>query len=118
MTLKNVRNVAKQGGVGLDGVRIRVIRDQDLKGKGVFGYTHSDGKTIDLYPDAFKSKEELIKTLGHERTHIYQIRTFGNSKDTFELFENGKAAYGIEDPITATKIKDLPKIIEVHPDLG
>ena len=98
MNLKTVRGYAEAGGVGLDGVKLKIIRDAELKGKGVFGYAHPNGKQIDLYPDAFSSPENLIRTLGHERTHIYQFRTLGPETEAAfggSLYE--RAAFGAED---------------------
>lgn len=96
MDLKNVKKVAKESGIGLQGVKIRIERDPDLIGRGICGYASPDGKTITLYPDAFTNKESLIKTIGHERTHVYQVKTFGTANDaeTLRLFENG--AWGSE----------------------
>lgn len=52
----------------------------------MYGYT--DGKTITLYPDAFTDIENLVKTLGHERIHVYQISVFGKPTSTELLSEN------------------------------
>jgi len=97
MNLKTVRRMANEAEIGFSGIKINIVRDPSLKGRGVFGYAHPNGKQIDLYPDAFSSPDTLIRTLGHERTHIYQFKTFGPAKDSVMsgLFED--AAYGIED---------------------
>ena len=97
MNLKTVRGYAEDAGVGLEGIKVRIIRDESLVGKGVTGYAHPTGKTLDLYPDAFRSPEELVRTLGHERTHLYQAKTFGPPQGTPDLLLNEKAAYGLED---------------------
>lgn len=97
MNLKTVKNHAQQGGVGINGVKTKIIRDTELKGKGIYGYAHPNGKQIDLYPDAFSSSENLIRTLGHERTHIHQFRNIGPATDTIigNLYE--EAAYASEN---------------------
>jgi hypothetical protein len=97
MQMRNVKKYAREGGVGLNGIKIRLIRDKDLVGRNVFGYAHPNGKMIDLYPDAFQSAEMLIRTLGHERTHIFQFSIFGAPANTImgDAFE--RAAFGIED---------------------
>ncbi len=77
MQLRHVRRTAADAGVGLDGVRVRIDRNPDLVGRGVYGHTTPDGRTITLYPDAFTSREQLVRTLGHERMHVYQSQTFG-----------------------------------------
>ncbi|MBI3563457.1 MAG: hypothetical protein HY080_17270 [Gammaproteobacteria bacterium] len=97
MDLKTVRSYANEAGVGLDGVKVRIIRDESMIGKDLHGYTHPNGKFIDLYPDAFSSPENLVRTLGHERMHVYQVRTFGVPQNAVELRLNENAAYGLED---------------------
>jgi hypothetical protein len=96
MELKHVKSVAKDAGIGLDGVKIRIERDPSLIGRELFGYASPDGKTITLYPDAFTNKEILVKTLGHERMHIYQVKNFGPPLDfeSSKLYEAG--AWGSE----------------------
>jgi hypothetical protein len=42
----------------------------------MFGRTDRDG-VLHLYPNAFRNEEELVKTLGHERTHVWQVKTYG-----------------------------------------
>ncbi len=89
MQLKNVKNVANKAGVGLDGVKVKIDRNPELLGRNVYGYT--DGKTITLYPDAFTNTETLVRTLGHERMHVYQVGVFGKptSTDILGEFERG-----------------------------
>lgn len=92
MQIRNVKNIVKKAGIGLDGVKIKIDRNAELVGKGIYGYT--DGKTITLYPDAFTDTETLVKTLGHERMHVYQTSIFGKptSSDILQEFENGAYA--------------------------
>ena len=89
MQLKNVKNVANKAGVGLDGIKVKIDRNPELLGRNVYGYT--DGKTITLYPDAFTNTETLVRTLGHERMHVYQVGVFGKPTSTGILgeFERG-----------------------------
>lgn len=104
MQMRFVEQAAREGGVGLGGVKVKIIRDSDLKGKNIYGYTHPNGD-IDLYPDASTDIEQLIKTLGHERTHTMQIYLFKRPntyaddaiKMNRELILNEKAAHSIED---------------------
>jgi hypothetical protein len=69
-----VRQVAARAGVGLDGVEVRIRKSAPRP--GMFGRTDRNG-VLHLYPNAFKNEEELVKTLGHERTHVWQVRTYG-----------------------------------------
>ncbi|EJE5203776.1 type VI secretion system tube protein Hcp [Salmonella enterica] len=104
MQMRFVEQAAREGGVGLGGVKVKIIRDSDLKGKNIYGYTHPHGD-IDLYPDASTDIEQLIKTLGHERTHTMQIYLFKHPntyaddaiKMNRELILNEQAAHSIED---------------------
>lgn len=96
MQLRHVQKVAKEAGIGLDGIKIKIVRDPELIGKGVCGYASPKGNVIELYPDAFTNTESLVKTLGHERTHIYQVKTFGPAVDTTTLIEFEKGAWGSE----------------------
>ncbi len=97
MQMKTVKQHAKNAGIGLEGVKLKISRDPDLIGRNLFGYANPKGNRITLYPDAFSSSENLIRTLGHERTHLYQFKTFGAPTNSVQgrLFE--EAAYGIED---------------------
>ena len=96
MQMRYVDQAAQDGGVGLQGVRVRIVRDPDLVGRDVYGFTYPDG-SIDLYPDAFSDTEQLVKTLGHERTHTMQIDIFGRPTTMDDLMLNERAAHGIED---------------------
>ena len=84
------------GGIGLDGITIRIIDDAQLEGRGLFGYTHPSGTEIHLYPDAFSIEQSLIETLGHERTHVFQFQTFGAPEDTATAIEFERGAREIE----------------------
>ena len=50
-----------------------------------------DMKEVQFYPDAFISREELVKTLGHERVHIEQLRMWGSASMNSEIvyYEKG-----------------------------
>lgn len=91
MQLKNVKRIAKDAGIGLDDISVKINRNPELIGSGYCGYTSPNGKSITLYPDAFANTEALVKTLGHERMHIYQVKTFGVAQDAemAKLFEEG-----------------------------
>ena len=94
MTLKNVRKTAKEAGIGLKGIKIKVLRDTDSLELGIYGYTPPDGKSIFLYPKAFTNKEILVKTIGHERIHVMQVKIYGAPTNNVmsRLFENGAEA--------------------------
>lgn len=95
MSLRNVRNVARDAGIGLKGVKIKINRQEDLIGTGLAGHT-PDANTITLYPDAFESTTTLRQTLGHERTHIYQKRTFGDTDDPVAVQQYERDTYALD----------------------
>ena len=94
MQLKNVKNIAKRAEIGIDGIKIKIDRNAELIGKSIYGFT--DGKTITLYPDAFTNTEMLVKTLGHERIHVYQVSVFGKPASSNMLKRFEKAAFNSE----------------------
>ena len=97
MQMRHIHSVLRELGVDTKGIEFDIIRDKDLIGKGVYGYTFPNGRKVQLYPDAFSSREELVKTLGHERIHCNQIRLFGEAKTIDELREYERAAKFSED---------------------
>ena len=100
MNHRTVQRIAAEAGVGLDGVKIKIIRDPKLLELPFAGRATHKG-VIELYPNAFSDTETLVKTLGHERTHIMQAKIYGhpdyipNGLELLQKFEKG--AYGIED---------------------
>jgi len=101
MQMRYVNQAARDGGIWLRGVRVRIIRDPSLVGTNLYGYTHPDG-SIELYPDAFTNTEQLVKTIGHERTHTMQIDLYGHPNThgdnmMHELMQNESLARKIED---------------------
>ncbi len=97
MSLKHVRGLVKDMDINLDGTKIKIIRDKTLIGDSRWmGYTYPDGSVIQLYPAAFSSREELIKTLGHEFTHLKQVRESGTIQSVEELTRREREAYDSE----------------------
>ncbi len=82
MTKKHIRSVMKEMGIPYGKATVRLVNDKELIGRGLFGYTTPKGKEVQLYPDAFMSREELVKTLGHEKVHLVQLKQYGPTNDT------------------------------------
>jgi hypothetical protein len=102
-TSRTVSSIAERAGVGLDGVKVHIldptadadtIRYLDLQG----AIARTDELGIQLHPNAFANEETLVKTLAHERTHVYQIETF-SAYGTGHVGDFEDAAYAIEDSI-------------------
>ncbi len=75
MQKRVVSQAASDAGFGPAGVSVKINRDTDLIGRGLYGHTAPNG-TITLYPDAFSSMEDLVRTIGHERMHVMQIGVY------------------------------------------
>ena len=92
MQMKRVKKVARDAGVDLKGVKVKIDRSSDLLGRNLYG--HAKGNKITLYPDAFQDTETLVKTLGHERIHIFQEKLFGSPTNSkmLNIFEAGAKA--------------------------
>lgn len=80
MQLKHVKSVLKDMGIDYGDAKIKIDRREELLDKGLFGWTNPNLKEIQLYPDAFLNREQLVKTLGHERVHVEQVRMWGPAK--------------------------------------
>ncbi len=96
MRLKDVKNAAERAGVGLKGVRLRIDRDVEKMADGFPYLASAQGNTITLFPKSFTNMETLVRTLGHERTHIMQYQLWGKNAPFEMVTEFEKAAYGIE----------------------
>ncbi|MFJ8909896.1 hypothetical protein [Amycolatopsis sp. NPDC102389] len=93
MQKRSVLRAAKAAGIDLGGVSFKIDRSLDLMGRNVFGHTSLDGKIL-VFPDAFRSMEDLVKTIGHERTHVMQFRLYGEHTDRSDW---ERAAYAAEE---------------------
>lgn len=97
MQKKYVNKIISDMNIDYSGIELDIIRDSELIGKNMYGYTFPDGKKVQLYPDAFSSRENLVKTIGHERIHCEQIKLFGKARDFAELTSYEKGAYFSEE---------------------
>lgn len=103
---KNIRNLAKEAGIDLKGVTIQIDLNEELINIPYTG--RADGEKIGVitfFPNAFTSREDLIRTIFHEKVHVEQFREYGaifvqNNRQRFET-----EAYQKEDKF----IKDLKR---------
>lgn len=80
MSKKRIRELAKESGISLAGLTLIIDADPE-KMKDTWPNAGSAdpqhiGK-IYFYPRAFSSKEELTRTLFHEKIHVEQFKEFG-----------------------------------------
>jgi hypothetical protein len=55
------------------------------------------GEVIILFPDAFESEEQLVRTLAHERIHVAQARIYGPPRDSVDAAARERAALESEE---------------------
>lgn len=90
MSKKHIRNLAKEYGIDLSGITIHIDKNQELLKLFFAGRAdHEQVGGITFFPNAFKSKEELLRTLYHERLHVMQFKKYGvdyvqNNRKYFE----------------------------------
>lgn len=78
MSKKHIRDIANEFNVDIAGLKLNIDASEELLGYIITGEAVPEelGK-ITFFPNAFKSKEELLRTLIHEREHVQQFREFG-----------------------------------------
>lgn len=98
MTKAHIRNLAEEFGISLKGIRLTIDKNPELLNIKMTGIadTLSIGNII-FTPNAFRSREELLRTLYHEKTHVEQFKEFGVEyvEDNNEIFE--RLAYKAEN---------------------
>lgn len=102
MSKKHVRQVAKGVGIDLKGITLLIDNDPEKLKPSFPNSGRADHDTIgriDLFPKAFRSKEELVRTLYHEIEHVKQFKEYGaeyvqNNRRYFEdITENAEDAF-------------------------
>ena len=92
MQLKHVKYVAEKYGIDLQGIHVKIERDEsmiDSVFSGVANPNYADKGRLHLFPKAFASEEELARTLLHEKEHLNQFSRYGfeyviNNRKDFE----------------------------------
>jgi hypothetical protein len=98
MTAKTIDDMVTRAELSLpEDLRIEIDERRDLRGRQLYGYTWPDGLRVTLYPDAFQTEEELIRTLAHELTHVRQVRSAGATTDSVVLAAREREAYAEEE---------------------
>ena len=98
MQKRYVEKIASKYGVIIDDLNIRIQREEGLVKTGFCGSTDYDSiGRIDLFPNAFKDEEVLVRTIIHERCHVLQLKKHGKRYTQLHLDEMEKEAYKFED---------------------
>ncbi len=90
MTKKHVREIAKETGIDLHSIKIRIDNNEELLRIPFTGRAdYEEIGSITLFPNAFRSKEELTRTVFHEIIHVNQFRKYGSKyvQDNRAFFE-------------------------------
>lgn len=98
MQKRYVEIFAKKYGVRIDDMIVKIQRNEELLNLFFTGSTDYDqvGR-IDLFPNAFISEEQLIRTIIHERCHVLQLRKYGKYYTQENLEKMEEIAYRFEE---------------------
>ncbi|MEV4490175.1 WXG100 family type VII secretion target [Micromonospora coxensis] len=91
MTMESVNTIATKYGIDLSGVRLAI----NNRLSGLCGVTRADFSVM-LCREAFRSEEDLARTLAHERFHVSELRDgrpYPKEADEFEAFEDRAYAH-------------------------
>jgi len=98
MQKKHIDRLTARYGVIIDDLNIRIQRDEGLLNLAFCGSTdyNSIGR-IDLFPNAFRDEETLLRTIIHERCHVLQLKKHGKEYTQKNLDKMEEEAYKFED---------------------
>ena len=78
MSKKHIREVANKFGLDLHGITLNIDANEDLLRIQFTGRADPENiGGITFFPNAFRSQEELLRTLFHEMQHVHQFREYG-----------------------------------------
>ena len=78
MSKKHIRELAKEFGIELEGMKLNIDFNEELLRIPLAGRADPEEiGGITFFPNAFRSKEELVRTLFHEKQHVEQFREYG-----------------------------------------
>lgn len=93
-----IEKTASKYGIKIQDLNIKIQRDKNLLSVPICGSTdYDDIGRIDLFPNAFKDEETLVRTIIHERCHVLQLRKHGKGYAQEYLDKMEKEAYRFED---------------------
>ncbi len=97
MTKKHIREVALEFDIDLKGLAITIDKNEELLRLPIAGRADSENLGgITFFPNAFTSKEELVRTLYHEKQHVLQFKQYGTVYVQEHRGEFEKLAYAAE----------------------
>lgn len=78
MSKKHIRELAKEFDIDLEGLKLNIDFNEELLRIPLAGRADPEELGgITFFPNSFRSKEELVRTLFHEKQHVNQFKEFG-----------------------------------------
>ena len=78
MSKKHIREIAKEFSIDLEGLSLSIDFNEDLLRIPFAGRADSEKiGGVTFFPNSFRSKEELARTIFHEKQHVEQFKEFG-----------------------------------------
>lgn len=97
MQKREILNICRKYFIDTSGITFKIQRSEKLLALPFYGSTdYNNIGRIDLFPSAFSSEEELVKTILHEKCHVLQLKKHGKAyaQQNLDLME--KQAYRFE----------------------
>lgn len=94
---REILNICRKYSIDTSGITFKIQRSEKLLALPFYGSTdYNNIGRIDLFPSAFSSEEELVKTILHEKCHVLQLKKHGKAyaQQNLDLME--KQAYRFE----------------------
>ena len=100
MQKREVKRVCEKYGFDIKGLTIKIQRSETFLSTNFYGSTdYNNIGRIDLFPNAFISEEELIKTIIHEKCHVKQLQKYGRKYCQEHLAEMEIEAYKVQEEV-------------------
>ena len=78
MSKKHIRTVAKEVEIDLKGITINIDMNEELLRIKYAGRADPENVgNVTFFPNAFRSREELVRTIIHEKQHVLQYKKYG-----------------------------------------
>lgn len=79
MSKKHIREIAEKYGIDMSGITLKIEKNEELLRIRYAGIAAPEQIGLIIFlPNAFKSEEELARTLFHERVHVMQFKKHGS----------------------------------------
>lgn len=91
MSKKHIRELAEKYDIDIKGLTINIDKNEELLRFPFAGEAVPEHiGEITFFPNAFKSEEELVRTLFHERVHVMQFKKYGSDyvQNNRRMFED------------------------------